>query len=54
MNRELFEDRFHTRIPEERLDPPQAGLTLARFVDELDAQLAAISSVARSDAPSPT
>jgi len=48
------EDRFRTRIPEERLDPRQAGLTLARLVDALDAQLAAISSNARTDAPSPT
>ena len=48
------EDRFRTRIPEERLDPRQAGLTLARLVDALDAQLAAISSIARTDAASPT
>ena len=48
------EDRFRTRIPEERLDPRQAGLTLARLVDALDAQLAAISSNARTDAASPT
>jgi len=48
------EDRFRTRIPEERLDPRAAGLTLARVVDALDAQLAATSSIARTDAPSPT
>ena len=48
------EDRFQTRIPEERLDPRQAGLTLERVVDALAAQLAAISPVARTDAPSPT
>jgi len=49
------EDRFRTRIPEERLDPRQAGLTLERVVAALDEQLAATSpTVARTDAPSPT
>jgi acyl carrier protein len=48
------EDRFQTRIPEERLDPRQTGLTLARVVEALDEQLAAMAAVAPSDAPSPT
>ena len=48
------EDRFQTRIPEDRLDPRQAGLTLARVIDALDEQLAAPSVVVATDAPSPT
>ena len=49
------EDRFCTRIPEEKLDPRQAGMTLARVVQALDEQLAATSSaVAASGAPTPT
>ena len=48
------EDRFQTRIPEERLDPRQAGLTLERVVEALDEQLVATASVAPSNAPSPT
>jgi len=46
------EDRFQTRIPEERLDPRQAGLTLERVVGALDEQLTA--SVAPTNVPSPT
>jgi len=42
------EDRFQTRIPEERLDPRQAGLTLER----LDEQL--VAAAVPSNAPSPT
>ncbi len=49
------EDRFQTRIPEDRLDPRQAGLTLAQVVDALAEQLAAPSSaVVAPDAASPT
>ena len=46
------EDRFQTRIPEERLDPRQAGLTLERVIEALDEQLTA--SVAPTNVPSPT
>jgi acyl carrier protein len=38
------EDRFSIRIPEDRLDPRQAGLTLARLVGALAEQLAPASS----------
>ena len=49
------EDRFGTRIPEERLDPRQSGLTLADVVAALEDRLAATpSTAARTDAPSPT
>ena len=46
------EDRFQTRIPEERLDPRQAGLTLERVVEALDEQL--VAAAVPSNAPSPT
>ena len=48
------EDRFQTRIPEERLDPRPAGLPLERVVEALDEQLVAMAAAAPSDAPSPT
>ena len=48
------EDRFQTRIPEDRLDPRQAGLTLARVVDALDEQLVAPAAVVATDAASST
>jgi acyl carrier protein len=49
------EDRFGTRIPEERLDPRQSGLTLGHVVEALADRLAAASSTAaRTDAPSAT
>jgi acyl carrier protein len=35
------EDRFDVRIPEERLDPRQAGVTLARLAALLEEALAA-------------
>jgi acyl carrier protein len=38
------EDRFSIRIPEDKLDPRQAGLTLERLVDALEEQLAPASS----------
>ena len=48
------EDRFRTRIPEDRLDPRQTGLTLERVVDALADQLAAAAGAAQPDAASPT
>jgi acyl carrier protein len=38
------EDRFSIRIPEDKLDPRQAGLTLERLVGALEEQLAPASS----------
>ena len=35
------EDRFDVRIPEERLDPRQAGVTLEQLADLLDQAMAA-------------
>ncbi|MDQ2736837.1 MAG: acyl carrier protein [Pseudomonadota bacterium] len=35
------EDRFDVRIPEERLDPRQAGVTLGQLADLLDEAIAA-------------
>ena len=32
------EDRFEVRIPEDKLDPRQAGITLAHLVDLLAAE----------------
>lgn len=34
------EDAFHLRLPEERLDPREAGITLGDLCDAIDAQLA--------------
>jgi len=48
------EDRFQTRIPEERLDPRQTGLTLERVVEALDEQLRAAAAAVSTSAPSPT
>ena len=48
------EDRFHVRIPEGKLDPRQAGLTLERVVLLLDQELratvtpAAVARVSRT------
>jgi acyl carrier protein len=39
------EDRFSIRIPEDKLDPRQAGLTLERLVGALEEQLAPRSSI---------
>jgi acyl carrier protein len=39
------EDRFSIRIPEDKLDPRQAGLTLERLVEALEEQLAPRSSI---------
>lgn len=33
------EDRFEVRIPQEKLDPKQAGVTLAHLIDLLAAEL---------------
>jgi len=38
------EDRFEVRIPEDRLDPRQAGITLERLADLLDEAVAAKAS----------
>ena len=35
-----MEDRFDVRIPEENLDPRQAGITLSRLAELLDAAVA--------------
>jgi len=48
------EDRFQTRIPEDKLDPRQAGLTLARVAEALEEQLAATALVAPPGTASPT
>ena len=32
------EDAFHLRIPEERLDPREAGITLQRLCEVIDAE----------------
>ena len=34
------EDAFHLRIPEERLDPREAGITLQRLCEVIDAECA--------------
>lgn len=47
------EDRFDIRIPEGRLDPRQAGLTLEGVVDVLEAELAG-HAAAVHDVPAPT
>ena len=39
-----MEDRFDVRIPEERLDPRQAGITLADLSDLLDEAIASKSA----------
>jgi acyl carrier protein len=36
------EDRFEVRIPEDRLDPRQTGVTLARLAELLDEAKAAL------------
>jgi acyl carrier protein len=33
------EDRFRVRIPEDKLDPRQAGVTLGQLADLLDAEM---------------
>jgi acyl carrier protein len=40
------EDRFNLRIPEDKLDPRQAGFTLERLVQVLNGELLATSSLA--------
>jgi acyl carrier protein len=40
------EDRYNLRIPEDKLDPRQAGFTLERVVQVLDGELLATSSPA--------
>lgn len=34
------EDAFHLRLPEDRLDPREAGITLGDLCDAIDARLA--------------
>jgi acyl carrier protein len=34
------EDRFSVRVPEEKLDPRQAGITLAQLTEVLEAEIA--------------
>jgi acyl carrier protein len=41
-----IEDRFSIRIPEDKLDPRQAGLTLERLVGALQDQLGSSPSAA--------
>jgi acyl carrier protein len=49
------EDRFNLRIPEDKLDPRQAGFTLERVVQVLDGELLATSSpAAAASASSPS
>jgi acyl carrier protein len=38
------EDHFNMRLPEEKLDPRQAGLTLAEVAAAIDAELASKKS----------
>ncbi len=45
------EDRFVVRIPEERLDPRQTGITLAQLVGSLDEAIAAKSELGSASAP---
>jgi len=33
------EDAFHLRLPEDRLDPREAGITLQRLCDAIEAQI---------------
>ena len=43
------EDRFSVRVPEEKLDPRQAGITLEHLTEVLEAEIAAPrSSVAQA------
>ena len=41
------EDAFHLRLPEDRLDPREAGITLQRLCEAIEAQI-------KCDAESPT
>ena len=36
-----LEDRFSVRVPEEKLDPRQAGITLQRLAEVLEAEIVA-------------
>jgi acyl carrier protein len=38
------EDAFHLRIPEDRLDPREAGITLQRLCEVIDAESAAATA----------
>lgn len=52
-----LEDRFEVRIPEDRLDPRQTGLTLEHLADALDqaapARPAAAEATVTADAGTP-
>ncbi len=45
------EDRFDVRIPEERLDPRQTGITLAQLAGSLDEAFAAKPAPGSASAP---
>ena len=44
------EDAFHLRIPENRLDPREAGITLERLCDVIDAESAPAAAVQPAEA----
>lgn len=44
------EDAFHLRIPEERLDPREAGITLQRLCEVIDAESAGAVAAQRAEA----
>ncbi len=45
------EDRFDVRIPEERLDPRQTGITLAQLAGSIDEAIAAKPATGSASAP---
>ncbi|EJL74685.1 acyl carrier protein [Variovorax sp. Varisp85] len=44
------EDAFHLRIPEDRLDPRETGITLERLCDVIDAESAPVAAVQPAEA----
>ena len=44
------EDAFHLRIPEDRLDPREAGITLERLCDVIDTESAPVAAVQPAEA----
>jgi acyl carrier protein len=44
------EDAFHLRIPEDRLDPREAGITLQRLCEVIDAESGAAAVLAHTTA----
>ena len=48
------EDRFGVRIPEDRLDPRQTGVTLARLAELLDEAQTATPATPSPEPPPPT